>query len=94
MINRKRQVFIRSSRKEVDRTFLPAKSTFVVNAYGAFAFYVSEDIQDFLQQVESKLSTFDDSSFSNWNKISRLVHVSSYKTVARFVSIGILFSLP
>ena len=42
--NRIGQVFICSARRKVGRTFLPPKSTFVVKANGAFAFYVTEDI--------------------------------------------------
>ena len=65
MINRIRQVFIRSARKEVGRTLLPAKSTLVVDANGAFALDVSEDIQEDLEQADCKLSTFDNSSCIN-----------------------------
>ena len=39
-----RQIFIRSARIKVVGTLLPTKSTFVVNANGAFAFHVSENI--------------------------------------------------
>ena len=67
MIHRVRQVFIGSARIEVGRTLQPTKSTFVVNANGAFALHVSENIKHVFQQIDSKLSTSNNSSCINCN---------------------------
>ena len=67
MIHRVRQVFIGSARIEVGRTLQPTKSTFVVNANGALALHVSENIKHVFQQIDCKLSTSNNSSCINWN---------------------------
>ena len=73
MMDRIRQVFIRSARKEVGRTLLPVKFTLIVNANGALAFDVGEHIQEVLQQADCKLSTCDNSSCINCMKLNKQV---------------------